>query len=253
MPPPPSEFDREMRALEAEMKRLEAEYNMFFAGRLPRLPWERKARVEALVKTYDRADKPNTADRFRFQTLQARFVKFLELWDRQLRDREGSGRSKPKRSPGTAAPAEVATSEASASAKAATDTPIEVPAPSVPAPAAAAPASPKPPSAPARASRKHHAPGRPPQPPPPSERELHVMKLPAAAEGERVKELYERLAEAKRQVGETPLPFDRVAALVNAQLQKHGSSAGDVAFRIAVKDGKVSLTVKPAKGDAGAE
>jgi hypothetical protein len=61
-----------------------------------------------------------------------------------------------------------------------------------------------------------------------------------------VKELYERLAEAKRQVGETPLAFDRIAALVNAQLQKHGA-AGDVAFRIAVKDGKVSLTVKPEK------
>jgi hypothetical protein len=74
------------------------------------------------------------------------------------------------------------------------------------------------------------------------------MRLQAAtAEADRVKELYERLAEAKRQVGETPLAFDRVAALVNAQLQKHGANAGDVAFRIAVKNGKVSLTVKPDK------
>ena len=37
--------------LEAEIKRLEAEYNMFFAGRLPRLPWEKRARVDAMVKT----------------------------------------------------------------------------------------------------------------------------------------------------------------------------------------------------------
>ena len=29
--------------LEAEIRRLEAEYNMFFAGRLPRLPWETRA------------------------------------------------------------------------------------------------------------------------------------------------------------------------------------------------------------------
>ena len=36
--------------LEAELKRLEAEYNMFFAGRLPRPPWETRGRVEALVK-----------------------------------------------------------------------------------------------------------------------------------------------------------------------------------------------------------
>ena len=32
--------------LEAELKRLEAEYNMFFAGRLPRPPWETRARVD---------------------------------------------------------------------------------------------------------------------------------------------------------------------------------------------------------------
>lgn len=39
MPLPLSEFERELRLLEAELKRLEAEYNQFFAGRLPRLPW----------------------------------------------------------------------------------------------------------------------------------------------------------------------------------------------------------------------
>jgi hypothetical protein len=35
-----SDFDRRMQQLEGEIKRLEAEYNMFFAGRLPRLPCE---------------------------------------------------------------------------------------------------------------------------------------------------------------------------------------------------------------------
>ena len=53
-----SEFEQEMQQLEAEMKRLEAEYNMFFAGRLPRLPWETRARVDALVKRYDRMALP---------------------------------------------------------------------------------------------------------------------------------------------------------------------------------------------------
>jgi hypothetical protein len=33
-----SEFERELQLLEVELKRLEAEYNMFFAGRLPRCP-----------------------------------------------------------------------------------------------------------------------------------------------------------------------------------------------------------------------
>ena len=67
-----------MAQLEAEIKRLEAEYNMFFAGRLPRLPWETRARVEALVKRYDRMNLRNTAERFRFGTLQAKFVAFCD-------------------------------------------------------------------------------------------------------------------------------------------------------------------------------
>ena len=84
----PTEFDQEMTKLEAEIKRLEAEYNMFFAGRLPRLPWETRARVEKIVKRYDRTPLKNTAQRFRFDTVQARFVKFCELWERNLRSKE---------------------------------------------------------------------------------------------------------------------------------------------------------------------
>ena len=50
----PTEIDRELTVLEAELKRLEAEYNMFFAGRLPRPPWETRGRVDAMVKRLDR-------------------------------------------------------------------------------------------------------------------------------------------------------------------------------------------------------
>jgi hypothetical protein len=88
MPPRSSEFDQEMAQLEAEIKRLEAEYNMFFAGRLPRLPWETRARVEKMVKRYDRMPLKNTAQRFRFDSVQARFVKFCELWERNLKSKE---------------------------------------------------------------------------------------------------------------------------------------------------------------------
>jgi hypothetical protein len=97
-----SEFDREMSRLEAEIRRLEAEYNMFFAGRLPRLPWETRARVEALVKRYDQMHIQNTAQRFRFGTLQARYVAFRDLWERNLKAKE-EGRS--RRRPRAAAPA----------------------------------------------------------------------------------------------------------------------------------------------------
>src|SRR5580765_7470869 len=67
---------------------------MFFSGRLPKPPWETRARVEALVKQYDRAHIVNTGDRFRFTTLQSRFATFVDLWDRGLRARE-EGRPGP--------------------------------------------------------------------------------------------------------------------------------------------------------------
>jgi len=94
---------RELQILEAELKRLEAEYNMFFGGRLPRPPWETRSRVEAIVKRLDRTALNNTGERFRFGTLQSRFSTFVELWDRGLRARE-EGRPGPFAHPRPAEP-----------------------------------------------------------------------------------------------------------------------------------------------------
>ena len=98
-----TDIQRDLQTLEAELKRLEAEYNMFFAGRLPRPPWETRGRVEAMVKQYDRGHIQNTGDRFRFETLQARFQTFIDLWDRGLRARE-EGRPGPFAQPRPKAP-----------------------------------------------------------------------------------------------------------------------------------------------------
>ena len=95
MAPPTSEFDRQLRELEAEIKRLEVEYNLFFAGRLAKLPWDTRARVEGLIKRYDRLQIKNTAERFRFQGMQSRFSAFCELWERNLKSRE-LGRPSPR-------------------------------------------------------------------------------------------------------------------------------------------------------------
>src|SRR5262245_35199924 len=101
-----SEFEQAMAKLEAELKRLEAEYNMFFAGRLPRLPWETRARVDALVNQYDRMHLRNTAQKFRFSTLQARYVAFCDLWERNLKAKEeGRPQRRARASAGAPAPA----------------------------------------------------------------------------------------------------------------------------------------------------
>ena len=192
-----------MQQLEAEIRRLEAEFNMFFAGRLPRPPWETRARVAALVKKYDQSFIRNTGDRFRFESLQHRYSKFIELWERQMTNRE-LGRPVP----GAMRAAPTATRQSD---------PIDAP---TPAPA--------------------------PEPEPGTVVRFGTGSDPAL-EAARVEELFERLTEAKREVGEPPITLERLQALVTAQVEKFGADGSRVAFRIVTKDGRVSLTVKAEK------
>jgi hypothetical protein len=192
VPPPPSTVARELTRLEAELKQLEAEYNMFFSGRLAKPPWDTRARVEAMVKQFDRGHIPNTGDRFRFTTLQSRYATFIDLWDRGLRARE-EGRAGPF---------------------AQQRTPVEP-------------------------SKKR-----------PDDRILHVSSFrDPVREIDKLTELYESLAEARREVGEDAPPFHKFADLVKSQVKKlRDTGSPEVAFRVAVKDGKVSFTARGLKG-----
>jgi hypothetical protein len=62
------------------------------------------------------------------------------------------------------------------------------------------------------------------------------------AESDRVKSLYAELTAARAAAGEKPLAYDRFSAVVQAQMKKLGEGGREVAFRVAVKDGKVTLT-----------
>jgi hypothetical protein len=190
--PPKTHIDRDLQRLESDLKQLEAEYNMFFSGRLPKPPWETRGRVEALVKQYDRGHITNTGDRFRFLTLQSRFAAFVDLWDRGLRARE-EGRPGPfGQKPVTKAP----------------------------------------------------------DPKKPEDRILHVSSFrDPLREMDKLTELYESLAEARREVGEEAPPFHKFAELVKNQVKKlRQAGTSEVAFRVAVKDGKVNFTARGLKG-----
>ena len=187
---PPS-IDKDLTRLEGELKQLEAEYNMFFSGRLPKPPWETRARVEALVKQYDRAYIANTGDRFRFSTLQSRFATFIDLWDRGQRARE-EGRPGPF---------------------------------------------------------MHQRPAKDSTRKGPEDRIVHVSAFrDPVREIDKLTELYESLAEARHQVGLDPVPFHKFADLVKGQVKKLGEDGAEVAFRVAIKDGKVSFTARAMKG-----
>ena len=177
--------------LESEVRRLEAEYQMFFAGRLPRPPWETRSRVAALMKQMDRQHLTNYADRFRFNTVQTRFSKFLELWDRGLRARE-EGRRGPFARPKSA-----------------------------PAPAAQQPAE---------------------------ERVVYSATIgDPVRDMQKVQEMYEQLAQARQQSDQDApaVPFHKFVAMVRKQLGELKAKGSDeVAFRVAMKDGKVVLTAE---------
>ena len=191
--------------LESEIRRLEAEFNMFFAGRLPRPPWETRTRVAALVKKHDQSFIRNTADRFRFESLQSRHAKFIEIVDRQMTNRE-LGRplhgGPPRSAPVPEAPRRTAKEAKEAKEEVAKEDPSTV-----------------------RFGRASDP----------------------DAQSKQVQQLFDRLSAAKKEVGEAPVPLDRLQALVRAQVEKLGAGGADVEFKIGVKDGKVQLTVKADK------
>jgi hypothetical protein len=196
--PPISDTERDLQRLEAALKQLEAEYNMFFAGRLPRPPWETRGRVEALVKRYDRAYIQNFGDRFRFTTLQSRFAAFVDLWDRGLRARE-EGRS--------------------------------------------------------GGPFVQHPRQKAPEVKRPEDRIMHVTSFrDPLKEMNKLHDLYEALVEARREIGEEAVPFHKFADLVKTQVNKLTSQGHtEVAFRVAVKDGKVNFTARATKEESESE
>ncbi len=102
--PKPGVLERELLALEAQLRKVETEYTMYFSGRAARAPIESRAALDRAFKRFDRAHFDAPVVRFRFSTLQARYSSFADLWDRGVRARE-EGRPGPfaRATPDTAA------------------------------------------------------------------------------------------------------------------------------------------------------
>ena len=189
-----ADIERELQSLEVELRKLEAEYNMYFAGRLPRPPWESRKRVENMVKRIDRLYISNYGHRFKFNTLQSRFSSFVDLWDRGLRSRE-EGRAGP-----FAPPRPVSIEKTK-------ETPANDGVVSV-----------------------------------------TTFKDPTK-EMDKLQELHTSLTEARRKAGQDAIPFQKFADLVKTQVSTmKQKGTAEVAFRVAVKDGKVTFTARGMKG-----
>ena len=84
----------------------------------------------------------------------------------------------------------------------------------------------------------------------PADRILHVTTFSdPLREMDKLQDLYESLAEARREVGEDAIPFHKFADLIKTQVGSFKQKGNvEVAFRVAVKHGKVAFTARAMKG-----
>ncbi len=91
----PDDIESDLQRLEAGIRQLKVQYDMFFSGALPREPLELRASVERLIKRYSNAPIRKYATRFHFQALMGRFTTLTELWTKTLRSLEEGPRPAP--------------------------------------------------------------------------------------------------------------------------------------------------------------
>ncbi|PYQ24620.1 MAG: hypothetical protein DMF79_01215 [Acidobacteria bacterium] len=82
--PLPEDLD----ALERSIRQIQIEWDKFFGGIEKKPPNDMKTRLEALIRRHANAEIRNNTERFRYQTLTARYNTLNELWSKKLRLRE---------------------------------------------------------------------------------------------------------------------------------------------------------------------
>jgi hypothetical protein len=87
----------------------------------------------------------------------------------------------------------------------------------------------------------------------PDQKVVHVAQFQdPMREMDKLHTLYDSLMDARREAGDEVVPFHRFAALVKDQVTKiKESGAPEVAFRVAVVDGKVNFTARGSKSGEG--
>jgi hypothetical protein len=85
-------IDEDLDRLELEIRRLKVEYDIYFNGGMLRPPIDTKGRVETSIKRIYDARGMSFSQRFRYNSLVARYNVMRELWRRQTQEREELGR-----------------------------------------------------------------------------------------------------------------------------------------------------------------
>lgn len=206
-----SALEEDLARIEEGIFRLQKEWERFFSGQERKAPFESKQRLERLVRRYVGVEIRNNIERFRFQTLTAKYNTLSDMWNRRLRAiEEGRPLSSVQLK-------QVREAEA-----------------------LAAPSLSGLPSAPGSRSIETPAPGR---------TEIRLSTLREDDQG--VKDLFEQFRAARASVGESEVKFESFRKLIAQQRTRllEEKDAVAVDFRIALQDGKVALKAKPVRID----
>lgn len=80
--------DDQLTRLEDDIRRLKIEFDIYFNGASKRPPYDTKGRVETILKRLSDDRSLSFAERYRFNTLMARYNAFRDLWRRTMQGRE---------------------------------------------------------------------------------------------------------------------------------------------------------------------
>ena len=86
------QIEKELDELDSALIVLKRDYEAFFSGGTKQLPLDAQRRIERTIKRYSVMTELTYAQRFRYNSLVARFNSYLDLWNKQMRMRE-EGRS----------------------------------------------------------------------------------------------------------------------------------------------------------------
>jgi hypothetical protein len=78
----------DLDTIERSIRRLQIDWDKFFGGLERKPPYDVRIKLEALLRLYAHTEIRNSTERFRYQSLTARYSILSELWNKRLRAKE---------------------------------------------------------------------------------------------------------------------------------------------------------------------
>lgn len=85
-------WERELQVLNEAIRRLNAEYDAFLYGSVPRPPVESRRHVDEMFRRLGASQPDSAAERYQFSALQGRFFSLCERWERLQAEKEAGRR-----------------------------------------------------------------------------------------------------------------------------------------------------------------